>query len=33
VNPRDIDSLITSEIEDEIDDIDGISKITSSSSV
>jgi len=33
VNPRDIDSLITSEIEDAIDGIEGISKISSTSSV
>lgn len=33
VNPSDIDSLITEKIESEIEDIDGISKITSSSSV
>ena len=33
VNPQDIDSLITEEIESEIKDIDGIKKITSSSSV
>ncbi|MCD5375456.1 efflux RND transporter permease subunit [Candidatus Gracilibacteria bacterium] len=33
VNPVDIDSLITDKIEKEIEDIDGISKITSNSSV
>ena len=33
VNPTDIDSLITEKIEKEIKDIDGIKKITSSSSV
>jgi len=33
VNPNDIDSLITEKIEDEIKDIEGIKKITSSSSV
>ncbi len=33
VNPNDIDALITEKIEDEIKDIDGIKKITSSSSV
>lgn len=33
VNPVDIDSLITEEIEKEIEDIEGISSITSSSSV
>ena len=33
VNPQDIDSLITEKIEKEIEDIEGISKISSSSSV
>ncbi len=33
VNPEDMDSLITEKIEKEISDIDGISKITSTSSV
>lgn len=33
VNPNDIDSLITEKIEDEIKNIDGIKKITSTSSV
>jgi len=33
VNPQDIDSLITEKIENEIEDIDGVSKITSTSSV
>lgn len=33
VNPEDIDSLITEKIEKEIEDIEGISKITSASSV
>lgn len=33
VNPADIDNLITEEIEQEIKDIDGVKKITSSSSV
>ena len=33
VNPSDIDSLITEKIEQEIEDIEGISKITSNSSV
>jgi len=33
VNPQDIDSLITEKIESEIEDIEGISKISSSSSV
>ena len=33
VNPQDIDSLITEKIEKEIDDIEGISKITSTSAV
>jgi len=33
VNPEDIDSLITEKIEKEIEDIDGISKITSNSSI
>ena len=33
VNPQDIDSLITEKIEKEIEDIDGINKITSRSSV
>jgi multidrug efflux pump subunit AcrB len=33
VNPNDIDSLITEKIEKEIKNIDGIKKITSSSSV
>ena len=33
VNPQDIDSLITEKIENEVEDIDGIKKITSTSSV
>ena len=33
VNPQDIDSLITEKIDKEIEDIEGISKITSTSSV
>ncbi len=33
VNPEDIDSLITEKIEKEIEDIDGISKISSNSSI
>jgi len=33
VNPQDIDSLITEKIENEIEDIEGISKISSTSSV
>lgn len=33
VNPQDIDSLITEKIENEIEDIEGISKITSNSTV
>jgi len=33
VNPQDIDNLITDKIEKEIQDLEGISKISSSSSV
>jgi multidrug efflux pump subunit AcrB len=33
VNPTDIDSLITDKIEKEIKDLDGIKKITSTSSL